>query len=216
MTSVLVAVCTGDAELRTLAGRRERTAIDKRPRDGRVAVTPIGLEGDTQADRAHHGGIDQALYAYAEHDAAAWAAQLGRDLPPGCFGENLRIADLDVSHALVGERWTIGGEVQVEVTAPRIPCRTFAGFWDIPDLVERFLVAGRLGAYLRVLRGGSIAAGDPVVVRSRPAHDLTVAEVARIRTRATSEADRLVGVDGLAERVAAWAERQVAGEAARR
>jgi MOSC domain-containing protein YiiM len=216
MTSELVAVCTGDAELRTLAGRRERTAIDKRPRDGRVAVTPIGLEGDTQADRAHHGGSDQALYAYAEHDAASWAAQLGRDLPPGCFGENLRIADLDVSHALVGERWAIGGEVQVEVTAPRIPCRTFAGFWDVPDLVERFLAAGRLGAYLRVLRGGSVAAGDPVVVRSRPAHDVTVAEVARIRTRATSEAGRLTEVDGLAERVAAWAERQVAGQAARR
>jgi MOSC domain-containing protein YiiM len=175
-----------------------------------VAVTPLGLDGDTQADRLHHGGVDQALYAYAEHDAAFWAAELGRDLPPGCFGENLRLAGLDVSEALVGERWAIGTQVVTEVTAPRIPCRTFAGFWDVPDLVERFLAAGRLGAYLRVVRGGSVAAGDPVVVRSRPDHAVTVAEVARIRTRATGEAARLVGLDGLAERVATWAERHVA------
>jgi MOSC domain-containing protein YiiM len=210
VTAELTAVCTGDAEVRVFAGRSERTAIDKRAREGRVAVTPLGLDGDTQADRLHHGGRDQALYAYAEHDAGYWAAELGRDLPPGCFGENLRVAGLDVSEALVGERWALGPQVVVEVTAPRIPCRTFAGFWEVPDLVERFLAAGRLGAYLRVVRGGTVAAGDPVVVRSRPDHDVTVAEVARIRTRATAEAARLVSVDGLAERVATWADRQVA------
>jgi MOSC domain-containing protein YiiM len=210
VTAELTAVCTGDAEVRLSAGRRERTAIDKRAREGRVAVTPLGLHGDAQADRLHHGGTDQALYAYAEHDAAYWAAELGRDLPPGCFGENLRIAGLDVSGALVGERWAVGPRVVVEVTAPRIPCRTFAGFWEVPDLVERFLAAGRLGAYLRVVRGGTVAAGDPVIVRSRPDHDVTVAEVARIRTRATAEAARLVSVEGLAERVATWAARQVA------
>jgi MOSC domain-containing protein YiiM len=206
----LTAVCAGSAEVLAFAGHRERTAIDKRPRVGRVAVTTLGLDGDTQADRLHHGGVDQALYAYSEQDAAHWEGELGRALPPGRFGENLRVADLDVSAALVGERWAIGPEVEVVVTAPRIPCRTLAGFWDVPDIVERFLAAGRSGAYLRVVRGGTVAAGDPVVVRSRPAHDVTVAEVARIRTRATGEAARLVGLDGLAERVAAWAERHVA------
>lgn len=214
MAAALTAVCSGSAEVQALAGRRERTAIDKRPRAGRVAVTALGLDGDTQADRRHHGGVDQALYAYAEEDAAFWAAELGRDLPPGRFGENLRIVGLDVSGALVGERWALGPEVEVVVTAPRIPCRTLAGFWDVPDIVERFLAAGRLGAYLRVERGGTVAAGDPVVVRSRPSHDVSVAEVARIRTRATGDAARLVGLEGLAERVATWAE-QRAGATAR-
>jgi MOSC domain-containing protein YiiM len=214
VTATLTAVCSGSAEVRALAGRRERTAIDKRPRPGRVEVTALGLDGDTQADRQHHGGVDQALYAYAEEDATFWARELGRELPPGRLGENLRVAGLDVSGALVGERWALGPEVEVVVTAPRIPCRTFAGFWDVADLVERFLAAGRLGAYLRVVRAGTVAAGDPVVVRSRPAHMISVAEVARIRTRATGEAARLVGVDGLAERVTAWAERRAAVTAA--
>jgi MOSC domain-containing protein YiiM len=208
VTAALTGVCTGAAELLAFAGRGERTAIDKQPRDGRVAVTPLGLDGDTQADRRNHGGVDQALYAYAEEDAAFWSAQLGRELPPGRFGENLRVAGLDVSGALVGERWALGPEVEAVVTAPRIPCRTLAGFWDVPDIVERFLAAGRLGAYLRVERGGSVGTGDPVVVRSRPAHGITVAEVARIRTRATGEAGRLVGIEGLAERVAVWAARR--------
>lgn len=210
MTAVLTAVCTGAAGQLAFAGRHERTAIDKRPRTGRVAVTSLGLDGDEQADRRHHGGVDQALYAYAEEDATSWAAELGRELPPGRFGENLRVAGLDVSGALVGERWALGSQVEVVVTAPRIPCGTLAGFWDVPDIVERFLAAGRLGAYLRVQRGGTVAAGDPVVVRSRPSHDVTVAEVARIRTRATGDAASLVGIDGLAERVAAWAERRAA------
>jgi MOSC domain-containing protein YiiM len=204
------AVCVARASDLAFPGRSERTAIDKRPLDARVQVGPLGLDGDEQADVRHHGGPDQALYAYGRSDADHWVAALGRELPPGSFGENLRVAGLEVSAARVGERWAIGDAVVVEVTAPRIPCRTFAGFWDVPDLVPRFVSAGRPGAYLRVLAPGSVGAGDRVRILERPGHELTVADVMRIHTRDRHEAARLLEVDAIAIRVREWAERHLA------
>jgi MOSC domain-containing protein YiiM len=48
-----------------------------------------GVVGDTVLDRKHHGGRDQAVYAYAREDQATGRAELGRPLAPGTFGENL-------------------------------------------------------------------------------------------------------------------------------
>lgn len=211
MSARIVAVCSGRPQPMDLDGRQVRTAIDKQPRTGPVPVDRYGLDGDAQADEEHHGGLDQALYAYGQTDADHWVAALHRELPPGCFGENLRISGLEVSAALVGERWVIGDAVQVAVTAPRIPCRVFAGFWDVPDLVSRFLSAGRPGAYLRVVTPGAIAAGMRVKVVHRPDHDLTVAEVLRIRVEEPAASDRLLAVDGVAGRLRSWAEQRRAG-----
>ncbi len=155
-----------------------QTAIDKRAAVGRVAVRRLGLQGDRQMDVAHHGGRDQALYAYAGEDASFWAAELERYVPPGLFGENLRTTGVDVTGALIGERWAIGGDgTLVEVTAPRTPCATFQAWLDEPRWVKRFTQHGAPGAYLRVLREGSVGAGDRVEIEHRPAHRVTVGEV---------------------------------------
>lgn len=169
----LAAVCVV-AQLRPDAGPVGVTAIDKRPVERRVAVGAYGLRGDVQADRKHHGGLEKALYAYSADDARFWAEELGRDLAPGWFGENLLIEGLDVNAARVGERWRIGDgddAVEVEVTMPRTPCQTFArrvGGADARGWVKRFSQAQRLGVYLRVVRRGRIAAGDAVEVVSVP------------------------------------------------
>ena len=154
---------------------------------GRVAVHSLGLEGDVQVNRRHHGGEGQAVYAYAQEDADFWAAELDRDLPPGRFGENLRTTGLDLRHALLGDRWRIGTAL-FEVTAWRTPCANFARFWDVPDLVKRFAAHGATGAYLRVLETGEIGAGDAVEVVFRPDHGITVETAFRI---ATAERSRL-------------------------
>lgn len=138
------------------------TAIDKRPVEGPVKVRTLGLHGDVQADRKNHGGEEKAVYAYAAGDAAWWAEQLGREVQPGWFGENLRITGLDVDSARAGERWQVGERVVLEVTRPRIPCATFGRWVDQPQWVKRFLAAGRPGTYFKVITTGEIQAGDEV------------------------------------------------------
>jgi MOSC domain-containing protein YiiM len=163
-----------------------RTAIDKRPVDGAVQIQALGPVGDTVLDRKHHGGRDQAVYAYALEDLAAWSVELGRDLSPGTFGENLTTEGLDVTGAIIGERWQVAGAdgsdpVVLEVTAPRIPCRTFQGWMGEPHWVRRFTERGAPGAYLRVTVEGRIRAGAAVEVVHRPEHGVTIGEVFVLR-----------------------------------
>lgn len=165
----LIAVCVVH-ELRADAGNGV-TAIDKRAVAGPVRVRAFGAFGDVQADRKHHGGLDKALYAYAQEDADFWAGELGRDIPPGYFGENLRTEGIDVNSARIGERWRIGSRVEVEVTMPRTPCQTFArrlGGAHQRGWVKRFSAERRLGPYLRVVKTGVVQAGDEITVISVP------------------------------------------------
>ncbi|MFC0645094.1 MOSC domain-containing protein [Cellulomonas phragmiteti] len=179
--AVILAVCVVHA-LRPDAGPVGVTAIDKRAVAGPVRVGPYGLRADVQADRVFHGGTAQALYAYGQDDADHWARELRRELAPGWFGENLRVAGLDPNAARVGERWRVGADVVLEVTGPREPCSTFArwvGGADEQGWVRRFRDAGRVGAYLRVVSRGSVQAGDPVVVEPAAPGAPTVLEVLR-------------------------------------
>jgi MOSC domain-containing protein YiiM len=159
-----------------IGGRPARSAIDNRPANGPVGVGPLGLDGDTVADKANHGGLEQAVYAYAREDLDYWTEQLGRELRNGMFGENFTTAGIDVTTALIGETWQVGTAV-LQITGPRIPCNTFKAWLDEePHWVKRFAAGGRPGAYLRVLTPGAVAAGDDLVVLSRPDVAVTVAE----------------------------------------
>jgi MOSC domain-containing protein YiiM len=192
------------------------TGIDKRPVDGPVSVGRLGLRGDTICDTVNHGGPDQAAYAYAEEDAAWWQAELadelGFALNPGSFGENLTLRGVEVSDAVIGERWRIGGVI-LQVAGPRIPCSTFAGFWQVRQLAKRFTQAGRPGAYLRVLAEGQLRAGDRVTVLDRPGHGLTVRETLRALTGDRSLAPKLLTAPELPDEVQARARTWLAGTA---
>lgn len=163
-------------------GDLDLTAIDKRCVDTRVRVGRLGLEGDDQVDRQHHGGPEQAVYAYAREDADWWAGQLGYAIPAGRFGENISTSGIAVTSAVLGERWRVGDDgVVVEVTSPRIPCRTFQGWMDEPHWIKRFTDHGAPGAYLRVVSEGTIAAGDEIEITHLPRHGVTIGEVFVLR-----------------------------------
>ncbi|MCZ2814980.1 MOSC domain-containing protein [Modestobacter sp. VKM Ac-2984] len=180
MSGRVSAVCVSGADLLPLPDKRpNRSGIRKSPVEGRVAVHRLGLEGDVQVNRKHHGGEGQAVYAYAQEDADWWVAELDRDLPPGRFGENLRTVGLDLVNAVIGEQWRAGTAL-FQVTAWRTPCANFARYWGVPDLVKRFSARGATGAYLRVLETGEVGAGDAVTIVSRPDHGVTVASAFRI------------------------------------
>ncbi|WNM29696.1 MOSC domain-containing protein [Streptomyces sp. Li-HN-5-11] len=177
------------------------TGIDKRPADGPVRVTApgpkgvgaSGLAGDAVCDTRHHGGDDQAVYAFAREDLDGWERELGRTLPNGVFGENLTTEGLDISGARIGERWRVGPTVVLEVTCGRIPCRTFQGHvGEERGWVKRFTRKGAPGAYLRVIEPGEIRTGDPIEIVHRPDHDVTVALQFRAVTTDRSLLPRLL------------------------
>lgn len=165
-----------------MRGPSRWTAIDKRPVRGAVEVGELGLTGDRQCDTRYHGGPDKALYAYATEDAAWWAIELGREIPPGLFGENLTTRGLDITGALIGERWRIGGPkhgILVEVRAPRDPCGNLSGRMGIHRFHHRFARTGRVGAYLKVLETGSVRAGNRITVVHRPAEAPSIGSSSR-------------------------------------
>lgn len=174
-SALVLAVCVVHGELE-VPSRVGRTAIDKRPVPHRVAARALGLDGDHVCDTEHHGGVHQAVYAYAEEDARRWGAELGRELPPGWFGENLRIAGLPVSDAVLGARWAIG-DTLLEVSAPRVPCSTFQHWSGEAHWVKRFTLQNDTGAYLRVLTEGTIGVGDEVRIVYTPDHGITVRDL---------------------------------------
>lgn len=172
------AVCTGQVEEFEVGGRTATTAIRKRPVDHVVRITTDGVEGDHIADRDSHGGRLRTVYAYAAEDRAFWEGQLGRDLAPGSFGENLATEGIDVTGARPGERWRIG-DALLEVTTIRTPCHKLAWALSEPGIERAFQRAARPGAYLTVIEEGEVAAGDPVrVVRTREDHAVTLGTLA--------------------------------------
>lgn len=199
-----------------------RTGIDKRPVTHPVEVRAPGpreaglgggLVGDAVLDQREHGGDDQAVYAYAREELDAWAAELGRPLTDGVFGENLTTLGVDVDGALIGEVWQVGDEVRLEVSRPRIPCATFEHWMGEPKWIRRFTEHGRPGAYLRVLAPGRVRAGDRITVLSRPEHGVSVAMTFRALTLEPDLLPRLLKAPQLAVELADRARRRLARRA---
>jgi MOSC domain-containing protein YiiM len=191
-----------------------RTSIDKHPVAGPVAVHTLGVEGDQVSDTVHHGGVDQAVYAFAREDLDRWVEILGTEIRDGRFGENLTTVGIDVNEAEVGERWAIG-TVELEVAAVRIPCNDFKEWMGLSGhdnsvWVKRFTADGRPGPYLRVTRPGVLAAGDEISVVHRPGHGVTAALMFRALTTEPALLPRLLEVDGLTAGARERAERHVA------
>ena len=207
MTTVphVVSVQVGrEAEL-PWRGATIETAIVKTPVAGKVEVGVRGLVGDEQAGVPIHGGPEKAICCYPAEHRARWEPLLGKPLKPGGFGENLTLSGIVESDVCIGDIFEIGS-ARVQVTQPRAPCFKLAARWGVKDLPALMAAEGISGWYLRVVREGSISAGDEL----RPAgqsSDVTVAEVMRV-TYGSGRDDaaairRVIDVDDLAE---AWYE----------
>ncbi|MDH6247347.1 MOSC domain-containing protein [Mycobacterium sp. OTB74] len=194
------------------------TGIDKQPTADAIAVRapgPMhtglgsGLVGDTIGDHQVHGGDDQAVYAYAREDLDEWQIHLDRALTNGSFGENITTTGLEVTNALIGERWQIGdGGPLLEVSEPRIPCRTFAAWLEIGGWVKTFTARAVPGAYLRVIAPGVLRAGASITVVERPEHDVTVARVFRALTLEPDLLPSLLAAESLSDKIKERVERR--------
>ncbi len=187
--------------------RDERTAIRKTAVEGPVYAHRLGITGDQVGNPDVHGGVDQAVYAFAREDLDFWGQQFGAELPDGQFGENLTTVGIDVNEALIGEQWRIDGAL-FEISLVRIPCSTFQRWMgesghDNTAWVKRFTEVNRPGPYLRVLEEGEIQAGDPIEVVHVPDHGITVSFMFRALTREKQLKPELLRIDGLAEELRA-------------
>ncbi|WP_051366034.1 MOSC domain-containing protein [Hamadaea tsunoensis] len=200
------------------------TGIDKRPTQKPVDVRApgpkhgglgSGLVGDQIFDVRHHGGDEQAVYAYAREDLDWWSEQLGVDLPGGCFGENLTTRGLDVTEARIGERWKIGDDLVLQVTVPRIPCGTFKNWMAEQQYaqgrwIKSFTQAARPGAYLSVVSPGTVRAGDRIEIVHRPEHDVTIGLTFRAITLEPDLLPLLLTAEETADDIRETAERRIA------
>jgi MOSC domain-containing protein YiiM len=168
-------------------GRRIVTAIGKRPVAGPVAVKPLGLDGDEQADLSVHGGLSKAVYAYPLQHYAFWQTVRAQakvslwdePLPPGSLGENLTVEGLDEKALWLGDRLQLP-HCELVVSEPRLPCFKFAHAMGFAQAVKLMNQSGYCGAYLAVLNPGTLQAGDEITLVPGP-RELNLLELFRSR-----------------------------------
>ena len=177
------------------------TGIFKKPVAGKIEVRTLNLAGDQQADLAVHGGPDKAVYVYPFEHYAFWRRELDRDLPDcGAFGENLTVEGILEDAISIGDRIGIGTAV-FEVSQPRLPCFKLAAKFERDDIIKKMLHSRRTGFYLRVLREGSLQAGDAITILKRDLRRLTIQEITDLyltKQPARSTIERALSVEALA------------------
>jgi len=205
MTANLISVQTGRAA--PLGPGGVPSAIVKHTRDGTVAVGPLGLEGDEQADLSVHGGAEKAVYAYAASHFPDWARQFpDLDFTGGAMGENLTIAGMEEANICVGDIHAIG-TVLLQVCQPRQPCFKFALRHANSKLPKAMVRSGQSGWYCRVLQTGTLTAGDAVELRERPNPDfpfVRLVEIVNHGRPTMAELARMADMQGLARQ---WREK---------
>jgi MOSC domain-containing protein YiiM len=156
-------------------GRKVITGGTKKPVP-RAVLRFENFDGDRQADRVNHGGFEKAVCVYPFDHYPYWSRQLGRDLKPGAFSENLTVLGAIETEVCVGDVFQIG-EATVQISQPRMPCNKLAGKNGSQMLPKLIANVGYTGFYMRVLSEGLVTAGDSFdLVRAHPER-ITIADV---------------------------------------
>ncbi|MCI3919056.1 MOSC domain-containing protein [Paenibacillus sp. TRM 82003] len=182
-------------------GKNVSTAIAKRPVEGVVAFGDTSLDGDEQGDKVHHGGPDKAICVYFAVHYPHWETVLGHALPPGAFGENFTVDGALEDDVRIGDTFRIG-DALLQVSQPRVPCFKLSAIHERPTLEREVKESGFTGFYFRVLRPGSVAAGDKLTLEAADLAGITVAEANRVMHRDPGDLDalrRLLAVEALAD-----------------
>ncbi len=174
----LISVNIGSERTQPKGDGLETTGIYKTPTLDPVKIEALGIGDDFICDKKNHGGLDQAIYVYGVTDYEWWSKELGREVEPGTFGENLTISDLESAKFNIGDRLHVGGVI-LEITAPRIPCSTLARRMQDSHFVKQYRHAERPGLYCRVLREGVVETGDEVAVERFIGEAVTIGQAFR-------------------------------------
>lgn len=153
--------------------RQWTTAIYRGKIDEAVYLSETGFKNDEVGDKKNHGGAEKAVFCYTVDHYDAWTNELDQDMRAGAFGENLAVAGLDETNVCIGDIYQLG-EVQLQVSQPRRPCWRPARRHGIIDLALKIEDSGRTGWYFRVLKEGSVQAGEHFKLLERPNPEWTI------------------------------------------
>lgn len=138
---------------------------------GRSFIRALGVDGDRQADRRHHGGPYQAVCLHSIEAMERIRAD-GHQAFPGAYGDNLTLAGIDWAAVRSGDRLEIGDPgigPLLQVTGDATPCSKQAR-WFVDGRIGRISIAAYpadIRWYASVVREGPVAAGDPVALIPR-------------------------------------------------
>lgn len=159
MKAQVQAICTGQA--RVFRGD-EQSAFVKTPIDGLAAIRSLGIEGDVQADRKNHGGVDMAVHHYPHDHYAWWDNHLGGHAllnTTPAFGENLVVSGMTEADVHIGDQFRLGSAL-LEISQPRQPCWKIEHRFDRKAMVAAIIKQHNCGWYYRVIEEGQARAGD--------------------------------------------------------
>jgi MOSC domain-containing protein YiiM len=171
-------------------GRKVLTAIGKQAVAGPLAVRPLGIDGDEQADLSVHGGLAKAVYAYPLEHYAFWQtvraqAQVSlwnSPLPMGSMGENLTVEGLFEDQLWIGDRLKLP-TCLLAVSEPRFPCFKFNASMGFSQASKLMVQSGYCGSYLAVIEAGQVSAGDAIKLIAGP-REVNLRELFKSRGRA--------------------------------
>ena len=205
----ILSVLTG--KISSFRAPDEPSAIAKCRRAGPIAIGLLGLAGDEQADRVHHGGRDKAIHHYPYDHYPFWRSEIG-DHPllasPGGFGENISTLGMIESEVCIGDKFRLGTAL-VELSHGRKPCWKISHRFGLPKLTAQVVKTGRSGWYYRVLEPGTAAAGDVIELVERVLPEWTVARTFGLIVCGDGKHDpaALRALAGMEVLAAAWREK---------
>ncbi|KAI1486564.1 pyruvate kinase-like protein [Biscogniauxia mediterranea] len=179
------------SKMKTMPGLSIQTGIDKNLRDGRIPVSMLGLEGD-EHDLTFHGGRDKAIHGYCSSHYSKWREEFpeaATRFKPGGFGENFVTAQMNERNVCIGDIMSVGDDgLLLQVSLPRQPCFKLNHRFQLKNFAPNTYKLSRTGWYYRVLRPGSVQAGDEIRLVERKWPQWTIERVQEYLHRTQNDA----------------------------
>ncbi|MDG5786086.1 MOSC domain-containing protein [Evansella sp. AB-P1] len=178
------------------------TSIEKQVVDHEIFLSKLSLQGDEQADKINHGGVDKAVCVYPYEHYTFWEKELGRTLPLGAFGENLTIKGFLENDVHIGDVFQWGSAV-VQVSQPRIPCHKLAKRYEVENMPQLVSETGYTGFYLRVLKEGTVSVDTPLRFIKRST-DISISYINHVFYQNVYDVESLNKIIDLNELASGW------------
>lgn len=128
----------------------------------KAKIRTIGIEGDSQADKKHHGGLTKAVSIYSD-EIICLLKNEGHPIDRGTTGENLTLNGIIWNNLSIGDTIEIG-QVLLRLTMPATPCKTIKNSFIGKDFnrISHKKFPGFSRWYAAVENEGVVELGDHV------------------------------------------------------